>query len=160
MGYAIAGIGVEPKNWPVLLPYYGIIAAILTWAGAWREFALFWVLPYFTLHAFFHRVRNSSEHLALPKTHILNGTRNIVGSPLETFFFGPHNVSLHLVHHVFPFIPWYKLPRARAFLLANPAYARWAHENNSYFLPSRRSVYRDMTTPLPAADANSERRAA
>lgn len=157
MTYALAGIGLSKTDLPQAAPYFAAITAAITFTGGWKTFALFWLVPYFTALPFFHRVRNASEHLALPKTNTLNGTRNVVGSPLESFFFSPHNGSYHLLHHVFPFIPWYRLPAAENFLRTNSDYARHAHENTSYFLPSARSVFNDQTTGTkPHADEDRQ----
>ncbi len=145
MAYALRGIGLTKIDLPFAIPYFSAIAIAITVAGAWKGFALYWVLPYCTVLPFLHRVRNASEHLALPKTNLLTGTRNVFGSPIESFFFSPHQGNLHLIHHVFPFIPWYRLPEARNFLRQNHDYGVHAYENTSYFLPSRHSVFSDMT---------------
>jgi len=104
MYYAFRGIGISKADLPIAIPYYLFIATIITVAGGWKVFALYWLLPYFTVMPLLHRIRNASEHLAVPKTHLLNGTRNVVGSPVESFFFSPHNQNLHLIHHIFPFV--------------------------------------------------------
>lgn len=160
MAYAFLGIGVSRRDLPLALPYYAAIAALITWAGAWKGFALYWALPYFTVLPLLHRVRNSIEHLAVPKTHTLDGARNVVGSWVENFFFGPHNANLHLVHHVYPFIPSHRLEEAHVFLLAHDAYREHAYENDSYFLPTARSVYRDMIAgPARVADKDLKKAA-
>lgn len=147
MSYALRGIGIQKSELPFALPYYGALALALTTFGGWKAFALYWVLPYFTVLPFLHRVRNASDHLGLPKEHLLNGTRNIVGAPIESFFFGPNHSNLHLVHHLYPYIPWYHLPAAHEWLMKNTAYRDYAHINSSYLLPWGNSVYRDMTQP-------------
>jgi fatty acid desaturase len=136
--------GVAKADLPVAIPYYGLIALTLTWVGGWKAFALYWLLPYVTVMPFLHRIRSLAEHLATPKTNLLNGTRNIFASPLESFFFGPRNQNLHLVHHVFPFVPAHKLYEAHEFLLTHPSYREHALKSESYFLPAKRSVYSDM----------------
>ncbi len=146
MSYALRGIGIRKSDLPLALPFYAVIAAAITLAGGWQAFLLYWVLPYGTILPFLHRVRNASDHLGLPKTHLLNGTRNVTGSRVGAFFFGPHNANLHLVHHVYPFVPWYRLPAVHSFLLQNAYYREYAHENDVYLLPTKRSVFSDMTS--------------
>lgn len=147
MVYAFLALGVNRSDLSRALPYYGAIILALTWFGAWKAFALYWLLPYFTVLPLLHRVRNATDHLAVPKSHLLDGTRNVVGSRIGAFFFAPHGGSLHLVHHLYPFIPTYRLEEAHAFLLRNESYAHFAHENETYFVPSSKgsSVYQDMT---------------
>lgn len=40
------------------------------------------------------------------------GVRSTIGSPLHRAFMSPHNCGYHQIHHLYPFIPWYKLPKA------------------------------------------------
>ena len=109
MAYAFRGIGITRQDLPYALPYYACLAMGISAFGAWKLFFLYWALPYFTVLPFLHRVRNASDHLALPKEHALNGTRNVLRSGAEAFFFGPHGANLHLVHHLYPFVPSYRL---------------------------------------------------
>lgn len=160
MAYAFLGIGITRRDLPLAIPYYAAIAAAITYFGGWKAFCLYWALPYFTVLPLLHRVRNASEHLAVPKTHILNGTRNVVGSSVESFFFSPHKGNLHLIHHIYPFIPCSRLEDAHVFLLSHDSYREHAYENDSYFLPTPKSVYKDMTGTFPAARASAERKAA
>jgi fatty acid desaturase len=84
------------------------------------------------------------EHYALPNENILNNTRNVISNPVTTFFFGPHAGSLHLVHHLCPYIPWFNVAKARQELLKSGAYREIAHENRGYFFPRQGSAYRDF----------------
>lgn len=145
MLFALRVVGLRKSDIPAAVVYYGIVAVGLTVTGTWREFAWYWLVPYATVLPFLHRVRNAIEHLGLPKNHVLNGTRNVIGSPVEQFFFGPHFASFHLVHHVFPFIPWHRLPAAHEFLCSYEEYARYAHQNRAYFYPHTQSAFRDLT---------------
>lgn len=142
---AIRGLGPLKESPVVITIYYGAAAAGLTALAAWKAFFLFWILPFFTIQALIHRLRSSTEHLALPKIHSLNSTRNIWSGSLERFFLGPHHSGLHLTHHMDPHVPWYRLTDVRKFYSANPVYRCFAHENTSYFLPSRRSVFAEIT---------------
>jgi fatty acid desaturase len=161
MTYAFLGLGITRADLPRAVPYFGAIALAITYFGAWKIFALYWLLPYFTVLPFLHRIRNATDHLALPKTHLLNGTRNVVGSLLGGFFFAPHGGSLHLVHHIYPFVPCYRLEDAHVFLLLNDSFREHAHENGGYFFGPGRSVYQDMTRKgEEALVASPSRRAA
>lgn len=144
MTYALRGLGLEKRDLPKAIPYFSAIAIAITLTHNWANFALYWVLPYFTVLPFLHRVRNIAEHLGLPKTHYLNGSRNILGSKIEAFFFGPHNANLHLIHHTYSYIPCHRLPEARQWLLRNRSFKELAYENDSYLLPFGHSVYHDL----------------
>lgn len=156
MFFALRAISVRKQDLPLAAPYYLAIAALLTLAGGWKAFALYWLLPYFTVTPLLHRIRNGVEHLALPKTNLLNGTRNVVGSALESFFLGPHQANLHLVHHLYPFVPGNRLTELHSILRGNESYRRHAYENDSYFLPLGHSVYRDMTRQAEEEDSGAK----
>jgi fatty acid desaturase len=145
MFYALRAVGITTTDLPRVIPYYALCAAALTAAGAWKGFALFWILPYFTVLPFLHRVRNATDHLALPKSHGLNGSRNIASYWGENFLFGPHGCHYHLVHHLHPFVPAYRLRAAHEFLRKNEAYREHAYANGSYFLSGKDSAYADLT---------------
>ncbi len=145
MYYALRVVGVCKSELSYFIPYAACIFAAVSYLDLWKAILLFWIVPYMSFMPFFQRVRNASEHLALPKSNSLDGTRNIVNSAVESFFFSPHQGNLHLIHHQYPYIPWYRLHLVREILLKDPIYKSCAHENTTYFLPSRASVFRDFT---------------
>lgn len=157
-------IGVDRPGLHGALVFYALAAAGLTAAGAWAQFALYWVLPYFLLVPPLMKVRSIAEHLALPNRGELTASRNIVGSPVESFFFGPHGNSLHLIHHLFPQVPWHRVEGLREELLRDESFRNGAHENIGYFLPWEGSVYRDLVKDEPEGgafgDTNDEQQAA
>lgn len=143
MGVAIKYLGVNAETLRSAWPYYLGIAAALTLTHSWGGFALFWLLPYVTVLPVLHRVRMIMEHYALPNENVLDNTRNVISNRLSTFFFGPHGGSLHLVHHLCPYIPWFNVKKARDALLESGTYRSRAHENDGYFL-SKNSAYGDL----------------
>ena len=145
---ALGGLTASPlrRALHATLFFGGLTFALGNWAVA-----QYWLVPYFFVLPLLMKVRSVVEHLALPQEHPLNGTRNIVASSLERFFFGPHWNNLHLVHHLYPNVPWHNVPALQAKLKEDPLYCSLGHENTSYFLPSARPVYRDLVRgPIPA----------
>lgn len=142
--FAVKALGLAKNtfNWPRLL-HTLLFAALFVFSP--MALVKFWLAPYFLVLPLLMKVRSVVEHLGLPHEHALNGTRNILASPLERFLFGPHWNNLHLVHHLYPNVPWHKVPALQAALLADPNYAALAHQNTSYFWPSRHSVFADLT---------------
>ncbi|HZQ54200.1 MAG TPA: fatty acid desaturase [Bryobacteraceae bacterium] len=90
------------------------------------------------------RIRSIAEHFALPKTHILNESSVIHPAWWESFLLAPHHVSLHLDHHLLPYIPWYRLPKLHKRLLATDEYQTLAHVNSRFFFGGR-SLLADIT---------------
>jgi fatty acid desaturase len=145
MAYAIRAFGVGGKDWIVALPYYALIAGAITALGGWKVFLLYWALPYVTVNPMIHRFRYTTEHMALPWTHQLNFTRNIRCTALENFLLSPMNGSLHLIHHIYPYIPWYRLKKAYAFLHRNEDFHRHAYELDAYFPTKEKNVFAELT---------------
>lgn len=88
-----------------------------------------WLVPLLFVLPALLRLRSVAEHFALPKQHMLNHSRNISVSWLEAFLFAPHHVSMHLDHHLFPYVPWHRLPELHRRLLTNPEYRSRAQNN-------------------------------
>jgi fatty acid desaturase len=141
-------IGVNRRFLPGAAIYYAAILAALTFTQGWLFFAKFWLFPLLTLVPALMKVRSVVEHLGLKNDSELSASRNIVGSPLESFFFGPHGNSLHLIHHLFPQIPWHSVKRMREALLKQDSYLAEAIEHRGYFLPFKNSAYRDLTRSM------------
>jgi fatty acid desaturase len=137
-------IGVSLRASPVSILFYAAVLGAVAASGAWLAVWKYWLVPYFVLLPILMKVRSIVEHLGLPNTSELTASRNIVGSPLEAFFFGPHGNSLHLVHHLYPQIPWFNVGKAQAVLKKQPGYREGAHESIGYFLPNGRSAYGEL----------------
>lgn len=108
----------------------GVWAAILTVLalGGWLlPFALFWLVPLFTVAVAIGWLSELAEHYPLPESEnkqILM-TRNRHGWAIERFLLGRHNDNYHLVHHLNTGVPFWNMKRAHRVLLDDPAYARW-----------------------------------
>jgi fatty acid desaturase len=113
---------------------YAAALALLIWFNALDEFALYWLVPYLTFFMAIMYVRSVAEHFAIEDIdNKLEGTRTVVPAFWERAFFGPHQVSYHLEHHIFPYVPFYNLPKLHAALMSNPEYRARAHITYGYF---------------------------
>lgn len=144
MGYALKGFGVNGRALWYAIPYYMVAAAGITYVGGWKAFALYWLVPYVSVNPALHRFRYSTEHMALPKTHVLNSTRNVVCSGIENFLISPMNGGFHLVHHTYPYIPWYNLPEAYEVLHGFPVFHEHAYELDGYFPTTEKNVFHEL----------------
>lgn len=119
--------------------FVGLIASghALVILCAWF-FSLLVIMPVFS------HIRSVSEHWALPWEHELSDARNILANPIELFFIAPHGVNYHLVHHLFPSVPFYNLKELHCHLLEYEFYKKHAHTNTSYLISSHRSVLSDV----------------
>ncbi len=161
MFYALRGFGVNGRDLALAVPFYAVIAAAITYAGGWTAFALYWVVPYVSVNPALHRFRYSTEHMALPKTHVLNSTRNVRCTWMENFLISPMNGSMHLVHHVYPYIPWYQLRHAYSILHLDEVFHEHAYELDGYFPTTEKNVFSELTSGgcVPASVVPTERAA-
>ncbi len=106
--------------WIVLLTVLGVTGNLLT-------FFLFWIVPLFTTYATIGWLAEMAEHYPLPESEKFEMlvTRNRHGNFIENFLFGRHGDRYHLVHHLFPFIPCYRLKEAHEILLEQEEYRNW-----------------------------------
>jgi fatty acid desaturase len=159
MLFAVKILGRSASVWPRVAHALVFISLLIGTLGPIRA-AAYWLAPYFLVLPLLMKVRSVVEHLGLPNKNALNGTRNIVASPVERFFFGPHWNNLHLVHHLFPNVPWHNVPKLQTELMQDQSYALQAYQNASYFLPSAHPVVNDLIRASVQAAGDSEKNAA
>jgi fatty acid desaturase len=75
---------------------------------------------------------------------LLSESRNVEANWLERFLFAPHHTCLHLDHHLFPYVPWYRLPELHTRLRHSVRYRVDAHTNSGYFFGPSPVVFADM----------------
>jgi len=87
--------------------------------GNWWYYFAFWIVPALTIFQFFYRIRNIAEHAVVPNDcDDFNNARTTNASFIERCFVAPYYVNYHLEHHLFMFIPCYKLKHAHNLLVA------------------------------------------
>jgi fatty acid desaturase len=110
--------------------YLAVCAGVMVacYAGASAMPAMFIVLPRFygaPLSQFF----NLTQHAGMNEDvydHRLN-TRTVIMNPVFSFLYA--NMNYHIEHHMFPMIPFYRLPELHKLIIADcpPAYpSLWA----------------------------------
>jgi fatty acid desaturase len=109
-------------------------ALVLTVLHAWKLYLLFWVVPFLTwLQLIFH-VRSIAEHFAIQRADGVYGqTRTVLTGFLDRAFVLSKNGNYHLEHHLFPSVPFYRLPELHNLLMQQPAFRESAHFTRSYW---------------------------
>jgi fatty acid desaturase len=84
-------------------------------------FVWYWLVPLCTTAAWVGAFIELLEHYPLMEdlpdhNHTLR-TRNRICSPFVNFFIGIHHEGYHLVHHLYPRIPAWRLPQTHVFLM-------------------------------------------
>lgn len=131
--YAVVPIGMrsEAQNFEWLSPraskllrrgYLLSLVAVLTWCGWWPEFVLLWLVPMFTVYPAVLFLREIAHHGNYPDNGDFTNSRVYEGKWLEREIFFPFSEQNHVLHHMFPAIPWHKLRKAHAVMMQYPPY--------------------------------------
>jgi fatty acid desaturase len=102
----------------------GLIANAVLWAGLaaagyWWLYPVLWLVPLATWYQLVSRIRNIAEHAVVPDNDDpLRNTRTTYANWIERLFIAPYWVNYHLDHHLFMFVPCWRLPQAHRALLA------------------------------------------
>ena len=93
----------------------------LLFGHIWQYFVLY-AFPFLTLSMFLNSFRSFSEHsdfapddIADKKGRLFTYVSNAVGR----YVIGPANMNYHAEHHLNPRVPYYNLPKFRAYLKKN-----------------------------------------
>lgn len=102
-----------------------ILLAGLSIAGYWWLYPLLWLLPLATWYQLISRIRNIAEHaLVLDNSDPLRNTRTTLAGPFIRLLLAPYWVNYHLEHHLFLFVPCWKLQAAHRLLVEKGLGAR------------------------------------
>ena len=90
----------------------------LTALGYWWLYPVLWLLPMATWYQAITRVRNIAEHAMVPDNDDdFRNTRTTHANPVVRLLLAPYWVNYHLEHHLFLFVPCFRLPAAQRLLL-------------------------------------------
>ena len=96
-----------------------VVWAVLAAAGYWWLYPVLWLLPLATWYQLISRIRNIAEHAVVPDDDDpLRNTRTTRANPLIRLLVAPYWVNFHLEHHLFMFVPCWRLAEAHRVLLA------------------------------------------
>jgi len=127
---------------------FGVAAA----AGHPWLYLTLWLLPLLTWQQLVLRIRNIAEHAVVrPADDPFGYARTTLANPLERLTVAPYWVNYHLEHHLVMWVPCYRLPLLRRFLIAN-GYGDRLETEQGY-----RAVLRKVTSDAPD-DAGRGRR--
>lgn len=88
--------------------------------GYWWLYPLLWLLPLATWYQLVSRIRNIAEHAVVPDNDDpLRNTRTTQANFFERLLVAPYWVNYHLEHHLFMFVPCWRLSSAHRALLAS-----------------------------------------
>ena len=151
-----------------LFALHGFFIALCAFTGHIWTYVFLWILPLFTVAMACYRVRSIAEHSGIglqeeryARTDVdsLVTTRTTVGSPILGFIFAPYNISYHIEHHLYPYVPVFRLPQVHKQLQNNPIYNSKAHITRGYLQLFReliRTNEQDSSTPVQSGASPSQ----
>ncbi|WP_185081121.1 fatty acid desaturase, partial [Neisseria meningitidis] len=96
-----------------------ILFVIGTYFVGYKFYVIYWLLPYLTAFQMITWFIELSEHYPMIQTakNNLEASRNRFSHAIEHFFTGIHGENYHLIHHLFPAIPFWNLEKAHKILM-------------------------------------------
>ena len=124
-----------------------LLWATLAAAGVWWAYPLLWLLPLLTWFMVITRIRNIAEHAMVGDADDpLRNTRTTLANWLARALVAPYFVNYHLEHHLFYYVPCYRLPALHRILREGPRGARLQ------IAPGYAAVLRQATSRPEAMD--------
>lgn len=120
---------LEPwKERLIRLIYIFIVLSIIIYTNNFIIFCVYWLVPMFTTANWVGSLIELAEHyplieVASEKNELYYSRNRLNISSIEYFFLGMHEESWHLVHHLFPRMPFYRQAEAHQWLMTDPNYA-------------------------------------
>ena len=110
--------GGPAREWQALTVNLLLLGGLVA-AGCWWLYPVLWLVPLATWYQLVSRIRNIAEHAVVPDDDDpLRNTRTTRANWLERLLVAPYWVNYHLEHHLFMFVPCWRLPSAHRALLA------------------------------------------
>ena len=96
--------------------FWTVALVAVLYSSVFREFASYYLLPFFVVLPVIRYWAEASEHLGLNLTGELGSSRTNIGF-LHQWYMNPHNDGYHAIHHLCSQIPFYLLPEAHKRLM-------------------------------------------
>ena len=121
-GRGAAGSAAPPSRIGRGLLVNVVLLGALTALGYWYLYVVLWLLPPATWYQLISRIRNIAEHAVVPDNDDpLRNTRTTHAGWLERAFIAPYFVNYHLEHHLFLFVPCWRLRETHRVLVREGA---------------------------------------
>jgi fatty acid desaturase len=133
--------GIDPYAVARIL-YYVIVLSVVTYFSLWPMFLLLWVLPILTWVKMTMRIRSIAEHFAI-ENDTYTHTRTTLPTLFERLFVAPRNINFHIEHHLYPSVPFFRLPQLHAVLMKDAVFQSKAHVTSTYWGVLRECVSGD-----------------
>ena len=93
-----------------------LLFGVLLLSGHPGMYFLLWVLPSMTFLQVYLRIRGIAEHAGYQPNPDQSLNARTVVNPIQTFLWAPHFVHFHIEHHLYPSVPYFRLPQVHTLL--------------------------------------------
>jgi fatty acid desaturase len=133
---AVTTGGYTPRDLAILCLWQAALIGGLSRGIGWWAYPVLWVLPVYVFTYTADIVRVFLEHSLPGGDDVADTTMRLVtyaSNRVERQFFAPMNMNFHTVHHLWPSIPYYNLPKADRLIRQSPACDGGLVWRGSYF---------------------------
>jgi fatty acid desaturase len=113
--------------------FWGVVLSASVALGVWVHLLVFWILPLAFIAPVLFQLHNYTEHTGAEGPSELERTFSCHYHPLVRMVIQPLWSGLHVEHHLFPRVPWYRLPDLHAVLRGDALFARRVHVVGRFF---------------------------
>jgi fatty acid desaturase len=127
-----------PLTRTLRVAFYLALAAVLTFFGWWMQYLLFWLVPLVTFYPAMLFLRETAHHGNYPDDGDFTNSRVYEGYALERELFFPFGERNHVLHHMFPTVPWHQMNAAHQVMLRYPPYREQVVICDGFFVKRHR----------------------
>lgn len=122
--------------------FWTILGVIFYFTHLISYLLLFWLIPLLTIFPVIGWFIELAEHYPLVEhaKDVMHASWNRYSNIIEAFFFGIHNESYHLTHHLRPDIPYWNIKKAHNIMLQDLEYALINKHMGGIFLSSNKNT--------------------
>jgi fatty acid desaturase len=137
------------------LSFLAVLGCVLTWFGWWPEFLLLWMVPMLTVYPAVLFLREIAHHGNYPDNGDFTNSRVYEGKWLEREVFFPFSEQNHVLHHMFPAIPWHKMRQAHAVMMRYAPYRENVVICDGFFVKGDRASENPTVLEVLAAPSHA-----
>jgi fatty acid desaturase len=112
--------------------YYCAILGALIYIGHGMLLLKYWAVPIATGTQLLNRMRRVAEHSGIEHRPLAFQTRTTLHGFGGRLLLSPKNIAFHNEHHLYPGIPYYRLPDLHKELMSHALAQRELHVTRSY----------------------------
>ena len=146
---------LSPKTvWALRIAFYASLFTLLSVAGWWPQYFLFWIVPLVTFYPAVLFLREIAHHGNYPDAGDYTNSRVYRARFLEREIFFPFGEYNHVLHHMFPTIPHYNVEAAHQTMLRYPPYRDAVVTCNGFFVKADAKSDEPTVLDILAAPSN------